>query len=774
MLRLLLSLVLVVAVAVQATSQAQQPTGTASVSCSPTTVRGNGPNGATNPITCQVSGSVSSGAGSTAASCEGLPAFARCRLELEPGSSSCYTQAEGSTSYMVSGPVELVNAPPESDGQSYPFRIVARTHAASYGGPGEGCFGEQPPLATSSPVEMTLEVGEQPSQAREGRIDLRIHTPGDNAQVDSDAEDQAGGYLFTNIDDDDDDAHFDLDPADLDVPGEDDLVRVEVWASCEACDPAGRVLLTPSPGVRLWTERTKMAPSAAPLELGGVVGADLKLLGTVWAEGIQGSQSPGDVSLTAESLDFSALADSAKLTVLRVAGVEIAGRDNGLRDDAALDREPNFLEVDGVPNLRVFPDARFEEKTGAIGSERAIVDVTMRLNLPPPLRAVDIFARPFDVDDPSSAAAPVDDETIDEDNREPVVARRAGELAGATAANPIATVTFPVGTDARTLAFTVPGQPGDNVRIAAAHDDDALRQLRNSDSTDSVHLFDASVGTRLPDEGARVSPILTTWRILNVESDTMAGPRRGFRADRDGDRLDPDDDPGVLPTQPDTSRLFHYLTSGFDPALSPVFAPAYVLPRTTSLARFDRNDGVTFEVHTEDPEAEASGLDAPCRERNDQQLLGLNRPEFWAVYVLSVFKGGPAADNDPDDLLWELGYTPRRLGFDKNCTIIYQENVRDLAAFLGRPFGLRQPSRAVLERATVVHEVGHSLGAEHPAGTLATTHADRDIMDAGWPITFVDVAPPGWTGETLTPRGIPNRFGPTNLMRIRALVQPGR
>jgi hypothetical protein len=177
-----------------------------------------------------------------------------------------------------------------------------------------------------------------------------------------------------------------------------------------------------------------------------------------------------------------------------------------------------------------------------------------------------------------------------------------------------------------------------------------------------------------------------------------------------------------------------------DAVMANLFAAAYVRPLYDGGGNA-ANDQLTVAL-------DVNTLDAEAAAQVGRGKNAAGSADFWVSYLQSVFQGEPRADWDPGlpdpmrDPRWELGFTPVGDG-----SIVYQENVTDLAR---HPRALANAApRADIERATVVHEVGHQFNA---------VHQDGDIMDGGWPTNVA----------------IPRVFSNASLNRIRATRQVGQ
>jgi len=152
--------------------------------------------------------------------------------------------------------------------------------------------------------------------------------------------------------------------------------------------------------------------------------------------------------------------------------------------------------------LRIFPDKQFP--TDSLNRRRVRIVATTCPNTL-------VFFRAFDVDDPSSDSSPVDPNgSAGNDNRG---TPQNGTLSSASAqAN---------GNGIAQVEFMVTMHPGDNFKVAASTNPAYLVGV----SVDGTDLID-SIGRVLPTSQAKNTPMLTVWRRMHVEIDSM-GPVTG-------------------------------------------------------------------------------------------------------------------------------------------------------------------------------------------------------------------------------------------------------
>ena len=409
---------------------------------------------------------------------------------------------------------------------------------------------------------VTIQVADSGAQATDAMVtnkikiivrkaDLQIHKPPvlDSAEPMIPEADELckGAQTFVNLDNDDKDDKYDTSTTDTDVTSENEMVKLILRIEPKAA--TGIAKLTAPEGaanIKVWTNAMKKGEYvlgtalAVPTVFTEVGNGWEKML---WVEGITAhtNQRQTKLKLTYEETGLKC-EDDAALTIIGVKKLTWLGRTNGFtaggltHDNNTLDADPNFPTGAGQPeSQRVFPDGRapaFDVFRDKVGLE---VELTVQ-----PIEDVNIYVKVFDVDDPTSAAAPIDPNdsgasgtyvgtaltyTAEEDNRGEVGGKKAGELAGQDA-DGIATLTFTMNDLKKTNEFTVSHFAGDNYRAVANGDKDFLKELRNVDQDDGVRVVEKNVtGTAAEREvreaGKYCSPVLTVWRLLHVERDSM-------------------------------------------------------------------------------------------------------------------------------------------------------------------------------------------------------------------------------------------------------------
>ena len=167
---------------------------------------------------------------------------------------------------------------------------------------------------------------------------------------------------------------------------------------------------------------------------------------------------------------------------------------------------------------RIFPDAKQPDEN--INRKRIRVKATLSR----PIQGVQVYFRNFDVDDPSSDSYIDENGATGNDNREgriigqPYPTSAAGTFdTGSPCTATAVGVKCATNSSGEAVAyFTVTKQPGDNFVVAASIDDSYLTGL----SIDGTGLKDSS-GDPLPTTKGKRTDLLTVWRTLHMEVDSM-------------------------------------------------------------------------------------------------------------------------------------------------------------------------------------------------------------------------------------------------------------
>lgn len=156
-----------------------------------------------------------------------------------------------------------------------------------------------------------------------------------------------------------------------------------------------------------------------------------------------------------------------------------------------------------------------------------------------------LYLKPFDVDDPTADSDILDDESEAEDNRGDTIAK-AGEFTGADSATGVLALLFEEEESAvkktATAEFQTTMQPGDNFRVVASIDKDHFevmanddKKLKGSSNEDRQRIVDASIEASPKDAEIispenYASPVLTVWRYVHIEVDSMGAVEENYIA----------------------------------------------------------------------------------------------------------------------------------------------------------------------------------------------------------------------------------------------------
>lgn len=386
-----------------------------------------------------------------------------------------------------------------------------------------------------------------------------------------------GAQTAVNLDNDDEDDLWDYNPeteiSDEVVLDDDELVRLRLrfpFAAPSADEDENVVRLRAEQGaqtVRFWmldSKRAEFKPDRDRLSIPD----DFEAVDEdgdgrpdwwereMWLEGIEAHTTQGEVRVRLWRDAEPDVYDEVAVTVLGVEG--FTWRADGGGD---LDANPGhrvwvgrgFASGAYTPlpgeSARVFPGRQMVG--GSVGPRALdVVEAEVALTVAP-VRPVDVFLRPFDIDDPTANATRsasgdddqnpgwVDVEDEPEDNRGDVDGERAGKLFRSDETG-VLQQRFEEQT--ATVRFQVTHQPGDNFKLVAAFDRDHIEALANDDDDldpggDLVEratamqrivrrdLFEEH--RRTPEEAEirlasqYASPALAVWRRVHVEVDHM-------------------------------------------------------------------------------------------------------------------------------------------------------------------------------------------------------------------------------------------------------------
>ncbi len=167
--------------------------------------------------------------------------------------------------------------------------------------------------------------------------------------------------------------------------------------------------------------------------------------------------------------------------------------------------------IDNNPSLgggsRIFPD-----KATAAGAVRNRIRVRATTNVG---QGQTVYFKSFDVDDPSTDVGPVDaNGSAGADNRGTPLNGLLATVGGSGSSNALSATTDSAGV--AQLDFLVTMQPGDNFVVAASLD----QSYMNTVSVNGIGLRDSG-NSSLPNVKAKATPMMTVWRRVHIELDSM-------------------------------------------------------------------------------------------------------------------------------------------------------------------------------------------------------------------------------------------------------------
>jgi len=417
---------------------------------------------------------------------------------------------------------------------------------------------------------------------------------------------------------------------------------------------------------------------------------------------------------------------------------------------------------------RIFPDKKTYNDSDP--ERRKIAQV--RATISPPVDNRHVYLKKFDVDDESSDTAPIDGNgSVGGDNR-----------AGSGSLSSTSPVTD--GNGQATVEFTVTMSPGDNFRVAASLDSSKLQD---------PYLTQGMADSGVPPDGVAFSPMLTVWRKLHLELDSMAAGQDHPVSNRNVDDTwanqphtgesgaeingwSPGLDDGqyeggtltisggpsfeIIKNIDDSGDDTVYVLGDITPyknmsasftdddasqlprkadwsVTNSKFAPAYIVVEEEAGVYDD--DG-PFEANVDGTDSAMEAVAQPVRQR-------VTSPNYWVLQVLSCHQGPRNVDADPDyayhyhnNYDFEQGEGTWRYGQGEtstNAATIFLETIRDAAAqqaFLVLKNLIQGPaySATQIETFSVVHEAGHAFGCgENEGGVMNTTPNPSLIFSDG-------------------------------------------
>ena len=525
-----------------------------------------------------------------------------------------------------------------------------------------------------------------------------------------------------------------------------------------------------------------------------------------WTLGMEGLM-PGTTTLTLRLMDngVELCSDTVRVTVI---GLDVAWEvlvANAPPIDEPNDHPSHAGLPGGALGVKYFPG-------GTVAGDPWSHFVRVLVSTDPPVEGVSVFLKAFDPDDPSANNDVVDDNLTGTDNRDDNDLDTM-ELASTqlmTDANGEAPTTF-----------RVAHQPGDNHRVAATikpttqllptldmlNDDNVPpSNTQNPPTQDQVELF---IGN--------ISPLLTVWRKVHVELDSMgpvagnsiAGtilgvtdlaplPRIKFEIPDLPEDFEETDhfNPGQITIQGfagtfvtvgtdlgdatpnDFVTIRNQAGIDFSGAVGAnftlfdddieflTFPPAVVLPRlpdTTLMNSVYSRAYIGIELLTQPPESQVDlAFDRNIRTQTaaynliDTSKNVSSSDAYWVAHVVSAFQPYLPRDDDPDT---EEGTHPKGLLYGlTRVSGTFGGTRGGSVIFLEtiRDKGGTLAAAAALEQFNVAHEVGHQFQLEHPDG-------NEDPPGSG---TYMMKTAP----NDIFPNNL--EFSPTSLKKIRDKNHP--
>lgn len=261
--------------------------------------------------------------------------------------------------------------------------------------------------------------------------------------------------------------------------------------------------------------------------------------------------------------------------------------------------------------------------------------------------------------------------------------------------------------------FTIDeAQPGNNFRVVAVQhptggEDYTERVKFHEDAVTLLYTWNG-VDQQLP--ATKRSPLLTVWRTLWVELDSMRAPVF-------------EDGPFEQPNLPDGSPDPQYdaapgdlgdvsidlLAQNFLPAkieVIPIQVDTFPLPVDTTDNEFFYHYIAAVPAVVGPPE-----IPGPLAAANQIRDLA-PREDLWVIHLIHGYENSVGNDFD-EDFEDNLGLSVS----GSNSAYVFWETIRDRAAFVPDPGNPAHPAQSVdearLHKRTVLHESGHLMGAVH-------------------------------------------------------------
>lgn len=372
------------------------------------------------------------------------------------------------------------------------------------------------------------------------------------------------------------------------------------------------------------------------------------------------------------------------VTVVEVKKVEWPPVDDELYGDPHLTPDNPGSHGGG---WRLFPDA---DTLYGDSHQIAHCRVTLSLAVPDP-NCIPVHYKALDVDDPTQDYINYNGNPADPEDRSCQFFgddnRRGTYGTGLGISPDFGDLEIGYGEIDSVCTFSIPDDcmcPGNNFKIFATTDRkwrvDAEVNPIVQNGLNAVNSVRNPEGGTPPDHWS--SPLLSLWRRLHVEKDSMGAPPPGFDEWDDDDDLLRDVD---LP-DPDTS------------ALAAAFYAAYIEVVFDGVN--DQSDTTWhYNFHSEGDAAEAAYL------RGNRQTQGSQY--YWVCYVASTYESFlPQMDNDPNE---ELAWCGSSYKAYPNVSAVCEEIIRDVAA----QWGWTEDMKNLARRVVTLHEIGHHFDLDN-------------------------------------------------------------
>jgi hypothetical protein len=308
--------------------------------------------------------------------------------------------------------------------------------------------------------------------------------------------------VFVNADDDNHNGTNDVSEplTGSQISGENDLIQLNLALQNVSGSQSVTLSVSASIGrIRVWPNATR-GPGAPLLD-----NSDPGKLTTNWLasaaptslyiEGVSASASVDDVALNVGTTTGCTM--STNLTVIGLSSVVFQ-----------TNTSPLFANAGVGGGRAIYPD----KPTPGSGGDYSLVKVVA--TIAPAMPGISLYLKSFDVDDPSSTNAPLDDEAAGPDNK--ATSNKAGRLGGGSDTITLVTDTNGV---ART-DFNVTLQPGDNFRVVASPLSDFPNHCVALQATNNGAVVFLNSTVEIPSNYQ--TELLTVWRRLHVEVDSMS------------------------------------------------------------------------------------------------------------------------------------------------------------------------------------------------------------------------------------------------------------